>query len=515
MAVTVVLNGVSYSIPDPGDNSWGQDLTDYFVAQASGLLQKAGGTFTLTAEVDFGATYGLKSVYFKSRATSPATSGQVRLGNAESIGWRNAANSANLLLTVDATDTLLFNGTAVQGAISVSDTSTIDLSLVASTLSASIIAGSITNTHINAAAAIAYSKLNLAASVTNSDLASMAANTIKGNNTGGSAAPSDLTVTQVTAMLNALVGDSGSGGTKGMVPAPASGDAASGKFLKADGTWSTPAGAGTVTSVGLTMPAEFSVAGSPVTTSGTLAVTKANQSANKIFAGPTSGGAAAPTFRSMTAGDTLGLGTVTVFTASGTFTTPASSSTATVYQYEIQGAGGGGGGSNGSGSGAGGGGAGAYARGTFTGYAAGSNITVTINSPGAGGGPGIADGSSGGSVSLGLGTTVTCGGGSGGKGGTVDQANSGGAGGTVTSGSPLVSYTGAGGMAGVGQSTVYQLGGIGGASHFGSGAATNGGSAAPGNSTAYGAGGSGSAGGGSYTGGTGGPGIVIITQLTP
>lgn len=60
---------------------------------------------------------------------------------------------------------------------------------------------------------------------------------------------------------------------------------------------------GTVTSVGLTMPAEFSVAGSPVTTSGTLAVTKANQSANLMFAGPTSGGAAAPTFRALVAAD--------------------------------------------------------------------------------------------------------------------------------------------------------------------------------------------------------------------
>lgn len=42
--------------------------------------------------------------------------------------------------------------------------------------------------------------------------------------------------------INAFVGDSGAGGTKGDVPAPAAGDAAAGKFLKADGTWETPAG---------------------------------------------------------------------------------------------------------------------------------------------------------------------------------------------------------------------------------------------------------------------------------
>lgn len=65
-------------------------------------------------------------------------------------------------------------------------------------------------------------------------------------------------------------------------------------------------GSGTVTSVGLTVPAEFSVSGSPVTTSGTLAVSKANQSANLVYAGPSSGAAAAPTFRSLVAADIPG-----------------------------------------------------------------------------------------------------------------------------------------------------------------------------------------------------------------
>lgn len=65
----------------------------------------------------------------------------------------------------------------------------------------------------------------------------------------------------------------------------------------------TSAGAGTVTSVGLTLPGIFSVAGSPVTTSGTLAATLATQSANLVWAGPTSGAAAAPTFRTLVAAD--------------------------------------------------------------------------------------------------------------------------------------------------------------------------------------------------------------------
>lgn len=52
-----------------------------------------------------------------------------------------------------------------------------------------------------------------------------------------SAAPIWKTPTQTTASLNNMVGDSGAGGTKGLVPAPSAGDASAGKFLKADGTW--------------------------------------------------------------------------------------------------------------------------------------------------------------------------------------------------------------------------------------------------------------------------------------
>jgi hypothetical protein len=62
-------------------------------------------------------------------------------------------------------------------------------------------------------------------------------------------------------------------------------------------------GVGSVTSVALTAPAIFSVAGSPITSTGTLAVTLATQSANAVWAGPTSGGAAMPTFRALVAAD--------------------------------------------------------------------------------------------------------------------------------------------------------------------------------------------------------------------
>jgi hypothetical protein len=65
---------------------------------------------------------------------------------------------------------------------------------------------------------------------------------------------------------------------------------------------STPAGAGTVTSVGLSMPSWFSVASSPVIASGTIAVTGASTTANYVVASPNgSPGAVAP--RALVAAD--------------------------------------------------------------------------------------------------------------------------------------------------------------------------------------------------------------------
>lgn len=68
---------------------------------------------------------------------------------------------------------------------------------------------------------------------------------------------------------------------------------------------------GTVASVGLALPTSvFDISGSPVTSSGTLTATFDNQSANTVFAGPTTGGAATPTFRALVAADITGGGGV-------------------------------------------------------------------------------------------------------------------------------------------------------------------------------------------------------------
>lgn len=74
--------------------------------------------------------------------------------------------------------------------------------------------------------------------------------------------------------------------------------------LAGDITISNIGAGGTVTSVGLSTPGTiYSVSGSPVTTSGTLTLNLLTQSANTVFAGPTSGGAANPSFRSLVGAD--------------------------------------------------------------------------------------------------------------------------------------------------------------------------------------------------------------------
>lgn len=67
-------------------------------------------------------------------------------------------------------------------------------------------------------------------------------------------------------------------------------------------SWTT-AGAGTVSSVGLSMPGIFAVSGSPVIGAGTLTATLNTQTANLVWAGPTTGAASAPTFRALVGAD--------------------------------------------------------------------------------------------------------------------------------------------------------------------------------------------------------------------
>jgi hypothetical protein len=145
--------------------------------------------------------------------------------------------------------------------------------------------------------------------------------TIANGGTNGSATPTAYGVAYGTGTAYAFT----AAGTTGQVLTATTGGAP---------TWASPATSGTVTSVGLSMPTQFTVTNSPVTSSGTLTANWNTQTANYVLAGPTTGAAAVPTFRALVAADIpalpYGTGTVTsvsVVSANGFAGTVATATT--------------------------------------------------------------------------------------------------------------------------------------------------------------------------------------------
>lgn len=120
--------------------------------------------------------------------------------------------------------------------------------------------------------------------------------------------PATLTAADIAGgAANQIVYQVGTSNT-GFITAPTNPDT----FLKWTGsafTWGTIAGAGTVTSVGLALPSEFTISNSPVTGSGTLTGAWASQTANYVLAAP-DGAPGTPSFRALTATDVPTAGAV-------------------------------------------------------------------------------------------------------------------------------------------------------------------------------------------------------------
>ena len=177
---------------------------------------------------------------------------------------------------------------------------------------------SITNTQINSAAAIAYSKLSLTGSIVNADISASAAiadTKLATISTSGKVSDSALSSnvvlknvantftgasSKVTVIATATTG-AGLNIPHGTAPTtPANGDVwttTTGFFAQINGATQQM-----VNSVGLSLPSIFTVSNSPVTSSGTLTATLASQTAAHVFAAP-SGSAGAPTFRPLVASD--------------------------------------------------------------------------------------------------------------------------------------------------------------------------------------------------------------------
>lgn len=111
MSIPLTINGAVFEYPQNFDEDWGVDATGWAQAVTAGALYLSGGNFPLTANVNFGASFGLLSAYFSTRAANPAGAGTVRLASGDAgIAFRNNANSGNLVITTDSSDNLLYNG---------------------------------------------------------------------------------------------------------------------------------------------------------------------------------------------------------------------------------------------------------------------------------------------------------------------------------------------------------------------------------------------------------------------
>ena len=203
MSVNLTIAGQSFPFPTVGENNWGQNVTNWATAVSTYLLQRTGGSFALTNDVNFGANFATVQIYLKSRSSNLSTAGFIRMAVGDSVAWRNNANNGNLLLVPDGSNNLTFAGnvlaTLTGGAIPVSQGGTGltsytigDMIYASGTTTLSKLAigtgnyvlvssgsapgwGLLVNANIDAAAAIAYSKLALTDSILNADINSSAA----------------------------------------------------------------------------------------------------------------------------------------------------------------------------------------------------------------------------------------------------------------------------------------------------------------------------------------------------
>jgi hypothetical protein len=191
MSTSQTFNNVSYTVPTQGDPSpWGPALTRYLVALGTYAISPAGGSYPLTADLNLGSSFGLKAPYYTTATATPATAGVLRLAKTDSIAWRNNVPNGNNVLAVNGSDQLTYNGVVLQttlgtlpdGQLWIGNISAVPtpqtLSGAITTTDTGVTAISnnyVTNSMVNSAAAIAYSKLNLSGSIVNADVFSGAA----------------------------------------------------------------------------------------------------------------------------------------------------------------------------------------------------------------------------------------------------------------------------------------------------------------------------------------------------
>lgn len=172
MSIPLTINGQVFEYPQNFDEDWGIDATGWAQAVTSGALYLSGGNFPLTNTVDFGSSFGLKAKSLTSKTANPASTGYLQLAKADTIAFRNNANSANLLLAIDGSDMLTFNGSVLgltsltNGDIFVGNASNVPVAVtmsgdatIVSSGALTIASGAITDAKIASGAAIDVNKL--------------------------------------------------------------------------------------------------------------------------------------------------------------------------------------------------------------------------------------------------------------------------------------------------------------------------------------------------------------------
>jgi len=232
----------------------------------------------------------------------PATAGSVAYGNGSSIAF-SAAGSSGQLLASSGTGAPTWTSLSSIGVTSISFGST-GLTPATATNGAVTVAGTL---------AVANGGTGQT-SYTNGQL-------LIGNTTGNTLAKATLTASTGISVTN------GAGSITLTNTAPDQVVSLTGAGTTTiSGTYpsftitSNDTYVGTVTSVGLSMPTQFTVTNSPVTSSGTLTAAWNTQTATYVLAGPTSGAAAVPTFRALVAGDVPALSYVSSVSATAPIT---------------------------------------------------------------------------------------------------------------------------------------------------------------------------------------------------